>query len=95
MRSAAQVLALYRFDENGQRPTTSPTGPSTSSRSTTNPAARQQSRPITKEAIFHYVYGVLHDPVYREKYALEPEARVPAHSVLRRASGSGPTGARR
>ncbi len=25
---------------------------------------------ITKDAIFHYVYGVLHDPVYREKYAL-------------------------
>jgi predicted helicase len=27
-------------------------------------------RQITKDAIFHYVYGVLHDPVYREKYAL-------------------------
>jgi predicted helicase len=27
------------------------------------------NRPITKEAIFHYVYGVLHDPVYCEKYA--------------------------
>ena len=25
-------------------------------------------RPITKNAIFHYVYGVLHDPIYREKY---------------------------
>ena len=24
---------------------------------------------ITRKAIFHYVYGVLHDPVYREKYA--------------------------
>ena len=23
---------------------------------------------ISKDAIFHYVYGVLHDPVYREKY---------------------------
>jgi predicted helicase len=28
-----------------------------------NPAA------ITKQAIFHYVYAVLHDPLYREKYA--------------------------
>jgi predicted helicase len=27
------------------------------------------ARPITKDAIFHYVYAVLHDPVYREKYA--------------------------
>jgi predicted helicase len=26
-------------------------------------------RPVTKEAIFHYIYGVLHDPIYREKYA--------------------------
>ncbi len=28
----------------------------------------KRSRPITREAIFHYVYAVLHDPVYREKY---------------------------
>ncbi len=27
------------------------------------------SNPITKEAIFHYVYAVLHDPKYRETYA--------------------------
>ena len=33
------------------------------------PGRAKQNRPITKEAIFHYVYGVLHDPVYREKYA--------------------------
>ncbi len=33
------------------------------------PGRAKQTRPITKEAIFHYVYGVLHDPVYREKYA--------------------------
>lgn len=26
-------------------------------------------RPITKQAIFHYCYAVLHDPLYREKYA--------------------------
>ncbi|MGH6822803.1 MAG: type ISP restriction/modification enzyme, partial [Methylocella sp.] len=30
---------------------------------------RAAERPITKDAIFHYVYGVLHDPIYREKYA--------------------------
>ena len=38
---------------------------------------RKNSRPITKEAIFHYVYGVLHDPVYREKYALNLKQEVP------------------
>ena len=27
------------------------------------------ARKITKEALFHYCYAVLHDPVYREKYA--------------------------
>jgi predicted helicase len=26
-------------------------------------------RPITKDMIFNYVYGVLYDPIYREKYA--------------------------
>ena len=31
-------------------------------------AGAGEGRAITKDAIFHYVYGVLHDPVYREKY---------------------------
>ncbi len=41
-----------------------------------------KKRPITKDAIFHYVYGVLHDPLYREKYAqnLKREfPRIPFH----------------
>jgi predicted helicase len=29
----------------------------------------KSARKITKEGIFHYCYAVLHDPVYREKYA--------------------------
>jgi predicted helicase len=33
-------------------------------------ASKNPKRPITKDAIFHYVYGVLHDPDYRVKYAL-------------------------
>ena len=32
--------------------------------------ASGESKPITKEAIFYYCYAVLHDPIYREKYAL-------------------------
>ncbi|MBX9682697.1 MAG: DNA methyltransferase, partial [Hyphomicrobium sp.] len=28
-----------------------------------------QAKKITKQAIFHYCYAVLHDPLYREKYA--------------------------
>lgn len=30
---------------------------------------KPKHRVITKQAIFHYVYAVLHDPLYREKYA--------------------------
>ena len=30
---------------------------------------KKPKRRISKDGIFHYVYGVLHDPIYREKYA--------------------------
>jgi predicted helicase len=32
---------------------------------------------VTKDAIFHYVYAVLHDPVYRNKYALNLKREFP------------------
>ena len=32
---------------------------------------------ITKESIFHYVYAVLHDPIYRETYALDLQRELP------------------
>jgi predicted helicase len=41
------------------------------------PGKTISKRAITKETIFHYVYGVLHDPVYREKYALNLKREVP------------------
>lgn len=34
-------------------------------------------RALSKDDIFHYVYGVLHDPVYREKYALNLKREFP------------------
>lgn len=34
-------------------------------------------RGVTKDAIFAYVYAVLHDPVYREKYALNLKREFP------------------
>lgn len=46
------------------------------------PGRGKKAQPITKEAIFHYVYAVLHDPQYRETYAqnLKREfPRVPLH----------------
>ncbi len=33
------------------------------------PGRGRKAAPINKEDIFHYVYAVLHDPAYREKYA--------------------------
>ncbi|RVQ55877.1 type ISP restriction/modification enzyme [Sinorhizobium meliloti] len=36
-----------------------------------------KAQKITKQDIFHYVYGVLHDPVYREKYALNLKREFP------------------
>jgi predicted helicase len=41
------------------------------------PGRGKKDRPITKEAIFCYVYGLLHDPVYREKYALNLKREFP------------------
>ncbi|MCZ8022456.1 MAG: N-6 DNA methylase [Cytophagales bacterium] len=38
---------------------------------------RYQSRKITKEEIFHYVYAVLHDPAYRTKYELNLKREFP------------------
>lgn len=42
---------------------------------------------IGKEDIFHYVYGILHDPLYREKYALNLKRefpRIPFYPDFRR-----------
>lgn len=42
----------------------------------------KRARPITKDAIFQYVYAALHDPIYRASYAanLKREfARIPFH----------------
>jgi predicted helicase len=41
------------------------------------PGRAKPKRPVTKEAIFHYVYGVLHDSVYREKYARNLKRELP------------------
>ena len=37
----------------------------------------QTPNPITKEDIFHYVYGVLHNPEYRKKYELNLKREFP------------------
>lgn len=37
----------------------------------------KSTRKITKEAIFHYCYAVLHDLLYREKYAQNLKSEFP------------------
>jgi predicted helicase len=47
----------------------------------------RKARAIGKDDIFHYVYAVLHDPVYREKYAINLKRefpRIPFYPDFRR-----------
>lgn len=50
-------------------------GPSRSAARTSQ--SKEKSGKITKDDIFHYVYGVLHDPVYRKKYAINLKRELP------------------
>ena len=40
-------------------------------------AVKGNARPITKDAIFEYVYAALHDPAYREKYVINLRREFP------------------
>ncbi|WP_221160228.1 type ISP restriction/modification enzyme [Rhizobium sp. NLR4b] len=68
----SQTLPLYRYAATGERVD-----------NITDWGLRQfekhygKAKQITKEDIFHYVYAVLHDPVYREKYALNLKREFP------------------
>ena len=64
-----QCVGLNRFGENGKVVDNVTDWALDRFKKQYQPGRAKQTRPITKEAIFHYVYGVLHDPVYREKYA--------------------------
>ncbi|WP_114389492.1 type ISP restriction/modification enzyme [Notoacmeibacter marinus] len=49
---------------------------------------------ITKDAIFHYCYAVLHDPVYRERYAINLKRefpRIPSYDDFHLWAGWGET----
>ena len=66
-RKRAQCFARFRYTEDGTRLDNITDWALTQFRSHYE-AAKKPKHQITKDAIFHYVYGVLHDPVYREKY---------------------------
>jgi predicted helicase len=66
-----QCLPLYRFNKNGER-----------IENITDWGLEQfktnyKDKKIKKEDIFHYVYGVLHNPAYRKKYELNLKREFP------------------
>jgi predicted helicase len=72
-----QGVSLYCYDQNGQRGDNVTDWALEQFKKHYQPGRAKSKRPITKEAIFHYVYGVLHDPVYREKYAINLKREFP------------------
>ncbi len=65
-----QVVPLHAFDANGEFSANNITEWAHEQfRKQYQPGRGKKDKPITKEAIFHYVYATLHDPIYREKYA--------------------------
>ncbi|MEK6763699.1 MAG: type ISP restriction/modification enzyme [Nitrospirota bacterium] len=67
--AGSECLPFYRYDDAGNRTDNITDWALDQFKKQYQPGRTKQNRPITKEAIFHYVYGVLHDPVYRETYA--------------------------
>lgn len=77
MPSASQTLPLYRFEVSGER-VDNITDWALNLFRKRYPAGRGKGAlPVTKEEIFRYVYAVLHDPAYREKYALDLRRDIP------------------
>jgi len=77
-----QFVPLYRYDTTGNR-TENVTDWAVKQfrqryEQTSSASGRgSKAQKITKEAIFHYCYAVLHDPLYREKYALNLKREFP------------------
>ncbi len=64
---------FQEFRSIGRR-LTDPPGPHGGSEQS---GATNEGRTICKESIFHYIYGVLHDPVFRETYAANLKRELP------------------
>ncbi|WP_309624433.1 type ISP restriction/modification enzyme, partial [Methylibium sp.] len=78
-----KVAGLYRYDEAGNRIDNITDWSLAEFRKHYQPGRGKNPQPITKQAIFHYVYAVLHDPQYRATYAqnLKREfPRIPLYS---------------
>lgn len=65
----AHFVAPHVYDSDGQRIDNITDWSLAEFKKHYQPGRGKKAQPITKEAIFHYVYAVLHDPQYRETYA--------------------------
>jgi predicted helicase len=74
--SAGQVVCRWRYSERGER-LDNITDTALDQFRARYEAGKKATRLVTKDAIFYYVYGLLHDPVYREKYALNLKREFP------------------
>jgi len=84
---AVQYVTLFEYGEDGTRGDNITDWSLTQFRQHYQPGRGRKAEPITKEAIFHYVYAVLHDPLYREKYAQNLKREFPRIPALRRQPG--------
>jgi len=76
-------VPLYSYSDDGQRIDNISQWACDLFKKRYQPSRKTAQRPITRDAIFNYVYGVLHDPNYREKYALDLKRgfpRIPFYS---------------
>ena len=86
--SGTQCLPLYRYTAAGERVDNITDWALAQFRARyPDHAAR-----ITKQAIFHYVYAVLHHPAYRAKYERNLKRELPRSRSMT-TSRSGPCGA--
>ena len=72
-----QLYGLYRFAADGERHDNITDWALKQFQQHYQAGKGRKPAAISKEAIFHYVYAVLHDPVYREKYALNLKREFP------------------
>jgi predicted helicase len=71
-----QILPLYRLDSNGEKIENITNWALDQFRAQYEKGARAKFV-VSKDAIFHYVYAILHDPAYREKYAMNLKREFP------------------
>jgi predicted helicase len=66
-----QCLPLYRYDKDGRR------GDNITDWALKQFQDNYEDETITRLNIFHYVYAILHDPTYRDKYGLNLKREFP------------------